>query len=51
MAANFNIVPTAILEIETSAGESIKNQVPVALVMLVLSHGPHVRMGLLGERR
>ncbi len=36
MAANFNIVPTAILEIEDKRWGVIKNQVPVALVMLAL---------------
>ena len=34
MAANFNIVPTAILEIEDKRWGVIKNQAPVALVML-----------------
>lgn len=36
MAANFNIVPTAILEIEDKRWGVIKNQLPVALVMLAL---------------
>jgi uncharacterized membrane protein len=36
MAANFNIVPTAILEIDDKKYGLIKYQVPVALTMLVI---------------
>lgn len=36
MAANFNIVPTAILEIKDKRYGVIKHQMPVALVMLVI---------------
>lgn len=36
MAANFNIVPTAILEIEDKKYGVIKYQAPVAIVMLVI---------------
>lgn len=39
MSANFNIVPTAILEIEDTKYGVIKYQAPVALTMLVIHIG------------
>jgi uncharacterized membrane protein len=39
MAANFNIVPTAILEIEDRKYGVIKYQAPVAVTMLVIHIG------------
>jgi uncharacterized membrane protein len=36
MAANFNIVPTAILEIKDKKNGVIKYQAPIAIVMLVI---------------
>jgi len=36
MAANFNIVPTAILEMKDKKNGVIKYQAPVAIVMLII---------------